>query len=96
MNKISLFTDADIRQTFLETLAYYFENNENVFNKLHNPPPNKKRYYTRKETAKELNISLPTLTKYVKNDLIKCKRIGSRILFTREDIDNAIVNRKIN
>ena len=94
MNQVSLLTDADLRQTISESLKDFFENNGNFFNVNANPPPSAKNYYTRKEVVKELKITLPTLTKYVKNGVIQSNRIGNRVLFTRENIDNAIIQRK--
>ena len=51
------------------------------------------KYYTRKETAKEMNITLPTLNKYVKKGLIQCRKIGNRVLFSKQDIENALQKR---
>ena len=45
---------------------------------------------TRKETALKLNVTLPTLTKYVKQGKIKSHRIGRRVLFKESDIINSI------
>lgn len=45
------------------------------------------RYLTRKETAEFLKISLPTLHEYTKNGLVKGFRIGTRILYKLEDIE---------
>jgi excisionase family DNA binding protein len=53
--------------------------------------PNK--YYSRKETAELLQVTLPTLHKYVRDGIIMCHRIGNRVLFKAEDIDQAIVQR---
>jgi excisionase family DNA binding protein len=51
------------------------------------------KYYSRKETAGLLQVTLPTLHKYVKDGTIVCHRIGNRVLFKAEDIDQAIVKR---
>lgn len=50
----------------------------------------KRKFYTRKDVADILNISLPTLHKYMKAGTIKSHKIGNRVLFTEEDINNAI------
>lgn len=47
-------------------------------------------YLTRKEAAKRLTISLPTLSKYSLEGLIPCYRIGSRVLYKEEEIDKAL------
>lgn len=48
------------------------------------------KYYSRKETADLLQISLPTLQSYQRTGLIKGHRIGSRVLFSRGDIEQAL------
>ena len=48
------------------------------------------KYYTRKEACKLLNISLVTLTKLVYDGQLEAKRLGRRVLFTPEAIDNAL------
>ena len=48
------------------------------------------KYYTRKEAAKKARITLPTLDKYIQEGKIKAHRLGRRVLFSEEDINNAI------
>lgn len=43
-------------------------------------------FLTRYETSKLLNLSLPTITKYVKQGIIPAHRIGNRILFKRNEL----------
>jgi len=53
---------------------------------------------TRKEVAKMLSLSLPTLTKYVKQGKIPAHRIGNRILFKKTEIIESlkeVQNRKL-
>lgn len=45
-------------------------------------------YMTRKETAKMLHISLPTLYSYTKNGTIPHKKIHGRVLYDKRDIEN--------
>jgi excisionase family DNA binding protein len=45
------------------------------------------RYLTRKEAAELLKISLPTLHEYTRHGLVKGFRIGSRILYKLEDLE---------
>lgn len=52
--------------------------------------PPKTTYRTRKETAKLLKISLPTLDGYVYDGLIAGSRIGTRVLFSEEAIQQAV------
>lgn len=48
-----------------------------------------KKYLTRKETAKFLHISLPTLDKYTDLGIIHGHRLGSRILYKEDAIEEA-------
>jgi excisionase family DNA binding protein len=45
------------------------------------------RYLTRKEAAELLKISLPTLHEYTRHGLVKGFRIGNRILYKLEDLE---------
>lgn len=45
---------------------------------------------SRKETAKKLSISLPTLHLFTKEGIIRAYRIGNRVLYKQEDINNAL------
>jgi predicted transcriptional regulator len=65
---------------------------ETVKNELKNfiqkRPDNKKTdiYGTRKDVAKELKISLPTLNEYTKNGTLKGYRIGGRVLYKWNEV----------
>jgi excisionase family DNA binding protein len=48
------------------------------------------KYFTREEAAKVLQISLPTLHTYTKLGLIHAKRIGTRVLYSENDLQNAL------
>jgi hypothetical protein len=52
--------------------------------------PDEEEHYTRKETAKKLRISLPTLNTYTKNGLLKSYSIGNRILYSKMEVEEAI------
>ena len=45
---------------------------------------------SRKETARILTISLPTLHQFTKDGIIRAYRIGHRVLYKQEDIENAL------
>lgn len=49
---------------------------------------------TRKEAAKMLQISLPTLHHYTKSGMIKSKRVGNSVRYSIEDIKASVVDRK--
>lgn len=52
--------------------------------------PKDDKFYTRKETAEKLNVSLVTLTKHVYEGKITAHRVGHRVLFKAEDINNCL------
>lgn len=43
---------------------------------------------TRKEAAKRLRISLPTLDKHINSGVIKSQQLGSRILIPETEVEN--------
>jgi excisionase family DNA binding protein len=49
-----------------------------------------KKYYTRKEVAKELHMSLPTLSERTKSGEIPAYRIGKRVLYNVEEVNQLI------
>lgn len=48
------------------------------------------KYYTRQETADLLRVTLPTLARLTKDGLITCKRVGTRVLYDANAIDEAV------
>lgn len=55
-------------------------------------PPSAERYLTRKETAEQLNVSLPTLNQYTKRNLITGYRFGVRVMYKTTDIEASLKN----
>lgn len=53
-------------------------------------PPNAEKYLTRKETAEQLNVSLPTLNTYTQKNLITGYRFGVRVMYKQSDIEAAL------
>jgi excisionase family DNA binding protein len=51
-------------------------------------------FLTRKQTAKVLGISLPTLLQWTKTGKITGHRIGSRVRYKRSEIDSSLVKIK--
>ncbi len=51
--------------------------------------------FSRKETAKTLCISLPTLNQWTKDGVITAYRIGNRVLYKIEDIKSALTEIKV-
>lgn len=50
----------------------------------------KPEYYTRKQTASKLHLSLGTLDQYVKSGLITSYKIGHRVLFKSNEINESL------
>lgn len=85
--QINNFTIADLEQAIKNVLK------ENVLkNVIAELRPNEKglTLYTREATADTLCISLPTLHEWTKQGIIKAFRIGNRVLYRLEDINNAL------
>lgn len=61
-----------------------------------NHPPNKEdpenKYLSRAEVAKLLKISLPTLHIWTKLKLLQSYKIGNRVLYKQQEIENALLN----
>ena len=55
-------------------------------------PPPAAKYLTRKETAEQLNVSLPTLLQYTKRNLITGYRFGVRVMYKTTDIEASLKN----
>jgi hypothetical protein len=53
-----------------------------------------KAIFTRQETASLIHISLPTLNDYTKRGLIKGSRLGTKVLYKIQDIQEALVQIK--
>ena len=51
------------------------------------------KYLTRGEVARFLKISLPTLYRYTKDGLLKSYRIGSKIRYKLEEVEEALKER---
>lgn len=48
-------------------------------------------FITRKEAAKILGITLPTLSDWTKRGIVKGYRIASRVRFKKDEIQNSII-----
>ncbi len=53
-------------------------------------PQNKTNYLDRKEVAKLLKVSLPTLNEWSKLGIIQSYRIGKRILYKQDEINSSV------
>ena len=89
MNKVTL---SEITfEELIDKLGRWIK--ENPQKKEHSEKPVYSELITRKETAKLLKVSLPTLNYWDKSDILKPHRIGRRVLYKLSDIDFAIVSK---
>lgn len=49
-------------------------------------PPPPEELLTRKETAKQLHVTLPTLREYTRRGYLKGYRMGNRVLYKRNEV----------
>jgi excisionase family DNA binding protein len=54
------------------------------------PPEPTPIFHTKKEAAKYLRISLPTLDSYIRMGFLEASRIGDRVLISQEAINKAL------
>lgn len=54
------------------------------------PEPKKVTYLTRQQAAELLHITLPTLHEYTKAGVIQGSRIGTRVLYSEQAIQDAV------
>lgn len=79
---------------FIEQLKT--EISEDVFNKIScllekvQTAAPQTEFITRKQTAQILGVSLPTINEWTKTGKIKGYRIGSRIRYKRNEIENSL------
>jgi excisionase family DNA binding protein len=64
-----------------------------IYKVISNQKP-EKTIYTRQETAKLLDISLPTLHQYTMAGVIKAFRLGYKVRYKLEDINNSLIRIK--
>lgn len=67
-------------------------NRKSLFSEVENKPK-VDAYLTRKQVSEILQISLPTLHQYTKDELITSYRFGNKIRYKKEDIETALTKR---
>ena len=77
-----------IREIVREEMRKGFEEH---FNSAPNIKQQTSKYWTRKKTAEELNITLPTLRKWTKSGKLKGHKIEGRVYYKPEEIDSSLV-----
>ncbi len=77
-------TIPELRKVFRQELEKYDADKQN--NSPLTQPPAEIKYLSRKEAAKRLSVSLPTLQDWVKKGIISAYRINSRVLFKENEL----------
>jgi len=79
-----------------EELQRRFDNLENQLKDIQDnfEPKSPSEYLTRQQTADLLHVDLSTIWNWCKKKKLQPLGIGGRLLFRREDIDNAIIELK--
>lgn len=85
----SPFSEEELRNLITEIIS---EQLSKFFSQTREKKSARLELLTRKETARKLGISLPTLQRLTSNGTIPAKRVGtsSRILYCIEDIEAAL------
>ena len=88
MTKVLLHTFelSDIKKVVEEVI----ESKLKSFIPTQNQEKEKLNLLTRKDTAKLLRISLPTLHDWTKNGIVKAHRIGNRVLYKANEINDSL------
>lgn len=89
--EINNFNIADLEKAIKNVLH---ETVVNAIREKINPKANVLSLFSREQTAKTLCISLPTLNQWTKSGIIKALRIGNRVLYRLEDINDALTEVK--
>jgi hypothetical protein len=76
----------ELAAALMEQLLPHFKN----FKPQEPAAPPAEKYRTRKETATQLNVSLPTLNEYTKRNIIIGYRFGVRVMYKQTDIEASL------
>jgi len=84
-------TSQGLRNLICEAVELAFAARENASPQ----KPDGSQLLTRKEAASYLRISVPSLQRHIRDRRIVCVRMGSRVLFRREDLDACLQSNAI-
>ena len=78
-------------KAFSELIDKIMSEKLKVFAKtINSQPPNRSEFWTRKQTAERLNITLPTLRTWTKSGRVRGYVIGGRVLYKSDEIGQAL------
>ena len=94
VQNLILTTKKKKKTLFKEVLDSHLQTSNEYQENALKTPINEVKFYSRKDTAEILGITLATLHKYTKQGIVKSHRIGRRVLYKLADIENALTSRK--
>lgn len=62
---------------------------------MENKIPILKEFYTLEQLSKEINIAIPSLRKFIKEDELKASKLGTKYVISREDIKNWLKENRV-
>jgi hypothetical protein len=80
---LTTFSEESLKETFRGIIREELLRHEQSYNPSATVAP---KFHSRKGTASALNISLPTLDRYSKSGMIAPTKIGSRVLYSEDEI----------
>ena len=89
---LSSLTVEQLKEIIVETCKQAFAVKEQI-KQLTAKPVIKDQFLTRKETAAMLHVSLPTLNQWTKEGKLESYRLGTRILYKREEVTESVTRR---
>ena len=89
MKEKFLVTNYD-RDELISMIREVFKEELNGYLKQLGKDSDSNKLLSRKEVAELLRISLPTLNNYKKSGILKCHRIGNRVLFKKGEVMEAL------
>lgn len=84
-NEFEKFLGSLVEKTILEKLSHYYPPHSQ---KISDNPT--EEYWTKKQAANQLNVSLSCINNYLKQGKIKKFRIGNRVLIKRKDLSDSV------
>lgn len=62
---------------------------------MENKIPILKEFYTLEQLSKEINITIPSLRKFIKEGELKASKLGTKYVISREDIKNWLEENRV-
>lgn len=78
------------RDELISMMREAFKEELNEYRKQQAKESDNNKLLSRKEVAELLRISLPTLNNYRNSGILKCHRIGNRVLFNKGEVMEAL------